>query len=736
MTFTVGAAPQVQRVSAGADHSCAIGSNGITYCAGSNGAGQLGDGTTTNRSIPVAVAGPPGVVFMQVATGGAHTCAVSAAGAAYCWGRNDSGQLGDGTTTQRLGPVAVVAPVGTTFIQVAASQLYSCGVTAAGAIYCWGDNQNGQLGDGTTTQRSTPVAVAAPEGASFVQVTTGAIGFHTCGVTVEGAAYCWGFNGNGQLGDGTTATRRLTPVGVAAPGGVRFSQVAAGQDHSCGVTAAGVVYCWGANGNGQLGDGTSATRRRTPVAVVAPAAVSFAQVVTGKAHSCGVTGSGAAYCWGANPDGVLGDGTTLQRTTPVAVVSPAGVTFSQLATGLSHTCGMTPTAATYCWGSNLFGRLGDGTTTERSTPVAVAVPAGVTFMRVAMGSSLACGLTPAGSAYCWGEGGLVGDGTSVRRTTPVAVATPAEVTLSQVTTGGSHSCGLTVAGVAYCWGSNLSGQIGDGTTTQRLTPVAVAAPAGVAFTQVATGPNGLHTCGVTVEGAAYCWGFNGNGQLGDGTTTQRLTPVAVAAPAGVTFTQVAMGSEHSCGLTVTRTAYCWGRNDFGQLGDGSFVGRIVPVAVAAPPGVMITQLTAGIQHTCGITAAGPAYCWGSNSEGQLGNGTRSARSVPVAVSAPVGVTFTELAAGGLLTCGRTTAAETYCWGANELGQLGDGTVTRRLTPVAVATPVGVTFTHVASGGWRSCGVTAAGAAYCWGDGSGGLLGDGYDNPLIRRFQLP
>ena len=251
------------------------------------------------------------------------------------------------------------------FAAVSTGISHTCGVTPAGAAYCWGDNANGQLGDGSTTGELTPVLVAAPAGVSFAAVSAGTS--HTCGVTAAGAAYCWGFNADGELGDGS-GTGQLTPVPVAAPPGVSFLAVSVGGNHTCGVTAAGAAYCWGSNGAGELGDGTT-TSQLSPVQVAG--SVSFATLTAGFFHTCGVTAAGAAYCWGANSSGRLGDGTTTQRLTPVLVAAPAGVSFAALSAGNSHSCGVTPAGAAYCWGDNFYGQLGDGTTTDQLTPVRV-----------------------------------------------------------------------------------------------------------------------------------------------------------------------------------------------------------------------------------------------------------------------------------------------------------------------------------------------------------------------------
>jgi alpha-tubulin suppressor-like RCC1 family protein len=343
--------------------------------------------------------------------------------------------------------------------------------------------------------------------------------FHTCGVTTGGSAYCWGSNFAGKLGDGT-ATDRTAAVLVS--GGLSFASVSAGGIHTCGLTTGGSAYCWGFNGNGQLGDGTT-TSRNTPGPV--SGGLTFASVIAGEAHTCGVvTTGGTAYCWGRNDAGGLGDGTTTTRTTPVPV--SAGLSFGSVSPGSFHTCGVTTDGTAYCWGSNFAGQLGDGTTTNRTTPVLVLVSPGLRFASLTAGSTHTCGRTATGSAYCWGNNasGQLGDGTTTNRTAPVPVS--GTLTFAVLNGGGGVSCGVRTGGGGYCWGNNSVGQLGDGTTTNRSTPGLVSGA--LDFGSVSAG--GGHTCAVTTGGSAYCWGRNGIGQLGDGTTTERLAPVRVVDP--------------------------------------------------------------------------------------------------------------------------------------------------------------------------------------------------------------
>jgi len=358
--------------------------------------------------------------------------------------------------------LATAATTPLAFYQVSGGGDHTCGITTDNRAYCWGSNAYGQLGDGTTTDRLTPVAVAGE--LPFRQVSAG--DSHTCAVTTTNRAYCWGYNGSdGELGDGT-ATDRLTPVPVA--GGRQFRQVDAAQYHTCGVSYPdNKAYCWGYNGSFALGDGTS-TGRSTPVAV--SGGRQFRQVSAGGFHTCGVTTLDKAFCWGWNNRGQLGDGSKVSRPTPSPVAGTRR--FRQVDAGYMFTCGVTTDHRAFCWGSGLNGQMGDGNTKVSTSPRAVA--GGFSFDRVTAGALHTCGETTNNRAYCWGTAGI-GDGTTTRtRLTPVAVA--GGRLYSQVSAGDNHTCGKTTANVAYCWGLNGNGELGDGTTTRRLKPVAVVGP--------------------------------------------------------------------------------------------------------------------------------------------------------------------------------------------------------------------------------------------------------------------
>jgi alpha-tubulin suppressor-like RCC1 family protein len=333
--------------------------------------------------------------------------------------------------------------------------------------------------------------------------------FHSCGLTTGGAAWCWGENAGGQLGN-SGASPSTVPVQVA--GGLGFAGLSAGRTHTCAVTPGGAGYCWGDNALGSSGSSTA----RTPRAVAGT--LTFARVIAGYAHSCGVTTGGAGYCWGAGGLGELGNGTTISSPVPVPV--SGGLAFASISPGRSFTCGLTTAGKAYCWGSGSSGQLGDGTLT--SQPIPVAVSSQLTFALVSAGGFHACGLSTGGQAYCWGWnefGQLGGGGPGGFSTTPQPVG--GGLTFATLSAGNRHTCGVTTAGVGYCWGDNLNGMLGTGIQINSSVPAPVAG--GLSWAAISAGR--FHSCGVTTAGVAYCWGAAG--ALGDGTNQGRVVPTRV-----------------------------------------------------------------------------------------------------------------------------------------------------------------------------------------------------------------
>ncbi len=366
---------------------------------------------------------------------------------------------------------------------------------------------------GALACNDAPFAVPSePIDAPFIALSAGAL--HTCGVTVSGRAYCWGWNRDGELGDGSKQDQGA-PGTVA--GSLTVTTVAAGGGHTCAATVDALSYCWGFNLSGQLGDGSNATRT-VPHAVTG--GLDLAVVAAGGAYSCALAADSAAYCWGWGSGGQLGDGARADRAAPSLV--GGSLKFVALSPGTRHTCGLAADSTAYCWGMNDFGQLGDGTTTDTTLPVRVT-------------------------------GGLK---------------------YRALVSGYQHSCGLLVDGHVHCWGDASLGQLGDSTLDT--------------FTFTALAAGAAHTCGLAVDSTAYCWGADGSAQLGSqpaewcnssaGQTPCTPAPTAVAT--SLKFVQLTGGAQHSCGLTKDHVAFCWGLNNHGQLGNGSTAGSVTPVRVA------------------------------------------------------------------------------------------------------------------------------------------------------------
>ena len=346
----------VVQVVAGAEHSCALRSDGRAYCWGRNSSGQLGDGTTTDRAAPVAAA--TSLTFKALSAGATHTCGISTTDSrAYCWGDNVHGQSGGGGGAQIGVPPTLVGDM--SFAMISAGQDHTCGVATNGTAYCWGQ---AFLGDGPLkVRRPTPVAVS---GGPYKAVAAGSN--YTCALTTAGAAMCWGTNAGGVLGLGSPDQEIILPSVVA--GGHTFTNITAGVNHVCGVASDG-TWCWGVNNDGQLGTGSASAFSNIPVR--AGGSLAFTQLASGELHTCGVA-AGVTYCWGRNSLGQLGTGDVNARLTATAV-TPA---LASVSTSGGHACGLTSTRRVYCWGGNAFGAVGTGSTSARVTaPVEVTVPA-------------------------------------------------------------------------------------------------------------------------------------------------------------------------------------------------------------------------------------------------------------------------------------------------------------------------------------------------------------------------
>jgi alpha-tubulin suppressor-like RCC1 family protein len=360
-TTFVTAVPGAVDVAAGKAHTCVVLDDGRVKCWGLNEHGQLGNGGMVNSAFPVEVAGLTDA--KALAAGWAHTCALTRAGGVICWGYGMNGELGDGGTSDSAVPVDVIG-LSSGVIAIEAGDDHTCAVTAGGAVKCWGFNHYGQLGDGTTTSRSVPVAIQSLAGG--VRAVAAGWG-HTCILSADKSVQCWGNDEYGQLGYGETEDYRFTPMDVK---GLTLSaeQISADGGQTCALTIYGGISCWGNNKYGQLGDGT-AENRNAPVTVEG-LAQGMRRAEAGWNHACGITDKGEVLCWGWNYYGQLGDGTKASRPRPAAVFGLMEGTAA-VGIGWAHTCAVSESGGVKCWGLNDTGQLGDGTTEDSQAPVRV-----------------------------------------------------------------------------------------------------------------------------------------------------------------------------------------------------------------------------------------------------------------------------------------------------------------------------------------------------------------------------
>jgi alpha-tubulin suppressor-like RCC1 family protein/uncharacterized protein YjdB len=358
-----------ETVSAGRTHSCALTSGGTAYCWGADDFGQSGRPGLIGGSLafpsrifyPKPIRAADGFTFVGITTGGFHSCGLTATGAAYCWGFNGYGSLGSGNFEDSWRPVQVVGVP--SFVQIDAGTHHTCGLVTGGDAYCWGSNRSGQLGSSSSSFSANPQPVAG--GIAFASISAG--GAHSCALTTDGTAYCWGDNASGQLGVGSIGSTSASPLPVS--GGLTFASIAAGEAHTCGMTRDGSLYCWGWNFYNQLGSGTQTTPSAVPVRAASD--LHFLGIGAGSAHSCAIDASGIAWCWGDNLGGQLGIGSSGSDlfATPQRVVG--SLAFQKLSVGRSHTCAQTVEGAWYCWGDNESGVLGSGSTSNSGTPLKV-----------------------------------------------------------------------------------------------------------------------------------------------------------------------------------------------------------------------------------------------------------------------------------------------------------------------------------------------------------------------------
>ncbi|WP_413580991.1 Ig-like domain-containing protein [Bdellovibrio sp. HCB288] len=634
----------------GNNSRCVIISNGRLRCWGSN----SGDGTDDQVVLPKDI--DSGHSYSKVATDSNTTtsCAIRINGDLYCWGSNSFYQLGNGTITASYSPTFV----GSDFTDVAPIGRAVCGIKL-GDIYCWGSETRGELANGAATSAvTTPTSMTSTH--DFVAIAGG--NWAGCALNSVGDLYCWGDDTSYLQGNGATTGEVLVPTLV--PTAVKFKSLSMYASHACAIDVNDYLYCWGTNGSGNLGDGTT-TNSDVPKAI--DAGNKYLNVSVGNAHTCAVRmTSNQAVCWGSNRTGssdagALGDGSNYSVANKLVPTVVGGTsTYLKVKAGNNYACGITTDQRIKCWGSFASLSVGDGLVNLRDNPA--MADSGQNYKQISFGSTLACGIDSFDRLKCWGNGttASIGDGSSgvgVVRTSPIVL--DRGLTFKMVAVGNMYGCAITTDDTVKCWGRNADGVLGFTGVSSSPTPRLV--DGGAKYKKIVAGDS--LTCGIRMDGVLKCWGYNSNmWQLGDGGVISGSWEPKVIDP-GVRYRDIGVAPKatyHTCGVTEDKILKCWGSNNSYQAG----LGSITPDRYNTPQVVSATDLytsvSVGGDFACAIRdGSNSLYCWGNSAGYKTGLNSTTVKMIPTLVDDTA--QYTSLRIGENGGCGFTNAG-VKCWG--------------------------------------------------------------------------
>ncbi len=559
-----------------------------------------------------------------------------------------------------------------------------------GTLWGWGRNLFGEIGDGTAgTQRNSPVQIGTDN--KWVTVATG--GMHTLALKADGTLWSWGYNGNGQLGNGTT-TNKTTPTQVGTD--TKWTCVVAGSQSSLALKADGTLWAWGYNNSGQVGDGTT-VNKTAPVQIGTD--TKWTSISAGNSHALALKADGTLWAWGANNANQVGDGTTTNRLAPVQIGVESK--WTNISAGYQFNLALKADGTLWSWGYNANGQLGIGTTTSQSAPIQVG--ADNSWVTISAGEAFATALKANGTCWTWGTNanGQLGDGTTVGKSSPIQMGTDNKWV--SVFAGAVHTLALKADGTLWTWGANASGQIGDGTTVQKTNPVQIK---GAPDEWVSTSSFEYNNFGLKANGALWAWGNNDKGQLGDGTMLNRSTPVQIGSD--TKWISIAAGKNHTLGLKADGTLWAWGTNSFGELGDGTTINRSTPVQIGTDTNWQ--GIYASWTFTFALKADGTLWACGSNNFGQLGLGNTINNNTLVQIGTDN--TWVTAACGVGHTLGIKSNGTLWTW-----GQMNTNSVDNNLSPsstIPVQRGTDNKWTSVSAEQYSSTGLQADGTIWQWG----------------------
>jgi cysteine-rich repeat protein len=710
---------ELETVALSGGGGCVLTTLGDVGCFGSNIQSEVGNGTDGVETYLPAFALDAAVAI----TGGlSFHCAIRTGGDVWCWGNNTDSQMGPTVPAGVDQALPIEIPGAPAAVAISAGDDHVCTIDGVGQVRCWGDNADRQLGQGgvSTVDIAAPSPVALPGGLAAIDLGLGQN--HSCAVLEDNTVACWGDDDNGQLGDGVVNPDNS--VATLVPGLVAINDVEGGDDTTCALDDLGQVRCWGLSADGEVGVGTLLDQP-TPQLVGLPSAAEA--IALGEQFTCALLLTDDVYCWGEGTDFQLGNGDLVPVSTPSQVLEVPAVDLVDIEAGARGACVISATNERWCWGFSEEGQLGIAPIYQLE-PAMPSFSGPLVELELDRPEyrGVMCGVLLDGTVECAGDGTLVASGTAgaagyfepvtrhLRLPTPLSLVSDVQ----DLAMGDGFICVATTTNV-QCWGDNASRQLGQGgvSTTDIVTPVPVMGLGAVDELEL-----GAQFACVRTGGMVQCWGENSSLQTGEGSGTDQSVPFTV--PGLVDAVDLTLGEGHACALRASGAVYCWGEDGVGQLGDddGNPADSAIPVQVGDLPPVL-TQVVAGQDHTCAL-GDGEVYCWGEGGYGNIGQGNENDTDAALPVLGIAGIV--QIASGNNFICAVDGVGDMWCWGYSLDGHLGNGgELVTGLGEELLPTPflVGSGILDVEAGNSMTCIETVAGWS-CLGFRSAGQLGNG------------
>ena len=659
--------------------------------------------------------------MVEVEGGYDFTCSRKSDGTVWCWGKDEFGQLGNSGFGSDKKVARKVYGL-TNAADICVGYQHACAVKSDGKMYCWGKGTDDRLGFGTTENQFSPVEVKNISNAVSCSLGTS----HSCVELSDKTTRCWGNAASGQLGNGQLSTTNMT-IPVSVYGISNAAQISAGGTHACAVLDNGSIACWGSGLNGELGIKLVGSKS-TPVIV--PVSGTFTQVSAGYGHTCALKNDGTVWCFGDNDYGQLGDNSTTDSFSAVQVNSIT--TAKQISTGNDFSCALLTDNYTKCWGYNSHGQLGDRSNTDRLTPVNVKLSNANNLDNVRSISSnkyTSCAVLNNNNAYCWGKGDhqqLGYTSNQYQGNRNFAVETAGSNSFIQVSNSYNFTCGIFTSGSVSCWGGNYSssseryGQSGTSSNSYYAYPLSGNAVENISnIAKIASGK--YHHCAIDNSSKIWCWGRNNYGQQGDGISEDNYAPVEVIGISNAV--EIDLGDDFSCARLSDKTVKCWGNLTQGRLGYG-----VGPVSAPVYNVSAAKEISMGANHSCVLNDNGTVKCWGEGGNGRLGDGYTTDRSYPVDVYNLSNAS--QIVTGNDFTCALRSDSNIACWGNNTDGIAGTwGELSYTPTNIPSISDVKA----LDAGNSHVCALLNSGGIKCWGKGDNGRLGN-YNSSTMESPQ--